>query len=56
MKTRIIDPQPEAALDYPTPAALAALRAWYEGASSRDAVERYLQGQLGSGKSARAVV
>ncbi|SCU91329.1 Phage integrase [Cupriavidus necator] len=40
----------------PDAAALAALRAWYEGASSRQAAERYLPDQLTDGKSARSVI
>jgi len=56
MKMRLTDSQPETGPEYPTPAALAALRAWYEGASSREAVERYLQGQLDNRKSTRAIV
>ncbi|MFP4854470.1 integrase, partial [Paraburkholderia sp. BR14264] len=42
--------------DFPDADALAALRAWYEGASSRDAVRRYLHGRLGHGESARGVI
>jgi len=40
----------------PDPASLAALRAWYEGASSREAAERYLNGQLDDGQSARGII
>ncbi|MGV7243064.1 phage integrase family protein, partial [Caballeronia sp. M23-90] len=42
--------------DFPDAAALAALRAWYEGASSRDAARRYLPDQLSHGQSARSVI
>lgn len=41
---------------FPDTAALAALRAWYEGASSRDAAGRYLRHQLSHGQSARSVI
>ncbi|MDR6484841.1 UNVERIFIED_ORG: hypothetical protein ABIC72_006082 [Burkholderia sp. 1988] len=61
MKTRL--PHPSAG-DMPTDFpdadadadALAALRAWYEGASSRDAAGRYLRDRLGQGQSARGVI
>ncbi|EKZ97661.1 putative integrase protein [Cupriavidus metallidurans] len=46
-------PTPEG---FPDTAALAALRAWYEGASSRQAAERYLRDRLGPGHSARGVI
>jgi len=46
-------PTPEG---FPDTAALAALRAWYEGASSRQAAEHYLPDQLSDGKSARSVI
>lgn len=36
--------------------AVAALRAWHEGMSSRAAVERYLPQRLGAGRSARGVL
>lgn len=57
MKTRL--PNPVAAdmpNDFPDADALAALRAWYEGASSRDAASRYLRDRLGQGQSARGVI
>ncbi|MFM0515088.1 phage integrase family protein [Paraburkholderia sp. RL17-373-BIF-A] len=41
---------------FPDTAALAALRTWYEGASSRDAAGRYLRHQLSHGQSARSVI
>ncbi|WP_455285801.1 phage integrase family protein [Cupriavidus necator] len=40
----------------PDAAALAALRAWYEGASSREATDRYLRDRLGHGQSARGLI
>ncbi|EPX94354.1 MAG: site-specific integrase [Burkholderiaceae bacterium] len=40
----------------PDAAALAAVRAWYAGASSRDAVVRYCPDALGDGRSARGVL
>ena len=46
-------PTPEG---FPDTAALAALHAWYEGASSRQAAERYLPDHLSNGKSARSVI
>jgi site-specific recombinase XerD len=57
MKTCL--PNPAAAdmpNDFPDADALAALRAWYEGASSRDAASRYLRDRLGQGQSARGVI
>lgn len=41
---------------FPDTATLAALRAWYEGASSRDAADRYLRDRLGHGQSARGLL
>ncbi|SPR99789.1 site-specific integrase [Cupriavidus taiwanensis] len=46
-------PTPEG---FPDTAALAALRAWYEGASSRQVAERYLRDRLSHGQSARSVI
>ncbi|AVA33665.1 phage integrase family protein [Cupriavidus metallidurans] len=43
-------------VDFPDAAPLAALRAWYAGASSRQAVERYCPDTLGAGRSARGVL
>ncbi|WP_423194602.1 phage integrase family protein [Cupriavidus sp. H18C2] len=40
----------------PDPAALAALRAWYEGASSREAADRYLRDRIADGQSARGIL
>ncbi|ARK62127.1 site-specific integrase [Burkholderia pseudomallei] len=40
----------------PDAASLAAVRAWYAGASSRDAVARYCPDALGAGRSARGVL
>ncbi|SPC24405.1 Phage integrase family protein (fragment) [Cupriavidus oxalaticus] len=42
--------------DFPDAASLAALRAWYEGVSARDAVVRYLGERKASGQSARGVL
>lgn len=41
---------------FPDADTLAALRAWYEGSSSRDAVYRYLYERLSHGQSARGVI
>ncbi|WP_430233541.1 phage integrase family protein [Paraburkholderia tropica] len=57
MKTRLtIPPAPDIPADFPDADALAALRAWYEGASSRDAVRRYMHERLVNGQSARGVI
>lgn len=57
MKTRLTIPSAaDLPTDFPDADALAALRAWYEGASSRDAASRYLREQLGHGQSARSVI
>jgi site-specific recombinase XerD len=56
MKTRLTsvgDPDPD---NFPDADALAALRAWYAGLSTREAVSRYLPGQAGQGRSARGVL
>ncbi|WP_340527762.1 site-specific integrase [Cupriavidus necator] len=42
--------------DFPDAASLAALRAWYEGVSARDAVVRYLGERKASGQSARGIL
>ena len=59
MKTRhtsaLPSPDPESS-GFPDHAALAALRGWYSGLSSRQAVERYLNDRLGPGVSARAII
>ena len=44
------------ALSLPDTAALAALRAWHEGLSSRDAVTRYPGESRGAGQSSRGVI
>lgn len=41
---------------FPTTAELAALRAWYSGMSSRDAVDQYLAGQRHVGQSSRSQI
>ncbi|WP_043947506.1 site-specific integrase [Ralstonia solanacearum] len=41
---------------FPDADTLAALRAWYEGASSREAVHRYLRDRLSRSQSARGVI
>ncbi len=59
MQTRVllIDPQLIAETsDLPDENALAALRSWYEGVPTRDAVVRYLPHLLTPGKSARGVL
>lgn len=43
-------------LPFPDSASLSALRAWYAGVSSREAVERYCPRTLGDGQSARGVI
>ena len=45
-----------ASLSLPDAAALAALRAWHEGLSSRDAVTRYLVEARAAGQSSRGVI
>ncbi|CAN7781330.1 site-specific integrase [Cupriavidus necator] len=42
--------------DFPDAASLAALRAWYEGLSARDAVVHYLGERKASGQSARGIL
>jgi hypothetical protein len=42
--------------EFPDADALAALRAWYAGLSSREAISRYLPRQAGQGRSARGVL
>ncbi|CAN7784222.1 phage integrase family protein [Cupriavidus necator] len=42
--------------DFPDAASLAALRAWYEGLSARDAVMHYLGERKASGQSARGIL
>jgi site-specific recombinase XerD len=44
------------AADLPSADALAALRAWYEGLSARDAVRRYLGNARADGQSSRAIL
>ena len=42
--------------DFPDAAALAALRAWHAGLSTRDAVSRYLDDARATGQSSRGMV
>jgi site-specific recombinase XerD len=41
---------------FPTASELAALRAWYQGLETRDAVARYLDNRVASGGSSRAII
>ena len=41
---------------FPRPAALACLRAWHAGLSSREAVDQYLEGSRKAGESSRSVI
>jgi len=41
---------------FPGPAALACLRAWHAGLSSRDAVDQYLGTSRAEGQSSRAMI
>ncbi|WP_087738351.1 site-specific integrase [Paraburkholderia piptadeniae] len=58
MKTHLTSPKPVTVgpADFPDADALAALRAWYAGLPSREAVARYLPGRVGEGRSARGVL
>ncbi|XQM37985.1 Integrase (plasmid) [Cupriavidus sp. H19C3] len=57
MKMLPANPQThQAPPDFPDAASLAALRAWYEGLSARDAVARYLGERKASGQSARGIL
>ena len=59
MKLRHAPPTPTlpAPLDgFPTASELAALRAWYQGLDTRDAVARYLDGGLVAGDSSRTII
>jgi site-specific recombinase XerD len=55
MKTRLTDSAP-GPLNFPDADELAALRAWYAGMPVRRAIERYLPGRAGEGRSTRAVM
>lgn len=46
----------ESLIDFPNEAQLAALRAWYAGMGSREAIERYLPGQKQAEQSARGMI
>ncbi|NVM89662.1 site-specific recombinase XerD [Variovorax sp. SG517] len=48
--------QKEASQDFPGAAALAALRAWYAGMGTAEAVAQYLPHSTGTGRSSRAVL
>jgi site-specific recombinase XerD len=48
--------QEEASQDFPGAAALAALRAWYAGMGTAEAVAQYLPHSTGTGRSSRAVL
>lgn len=58
MKTRLTltDPPPRAQAGFPDAAALAALRAWHAGLSSREAVVRYLGEARAQGQSSRGLL
>src|SRR5580704_6823270 len=56
MKTRLTVSDASIPADFPDADALAALRAWYAGLSSRAAIVRYLPGRTGQGGSARGVL
>jgi len=60
MKTRLTAADHNGLDDFPHADALAALRAWYAGLSTRKAVARYLQGRTsgraGQPRSARGVL
>ena len=49
-------PQADPLDGWPDPASLAALRAWYEGLSSREAVHRYLASARAPGQSSRGMI
>jgi site-specific recombinase XerD len=53
---RVASDSPGAPAGFPEGAALAALRAWYEGVSARDAVSRYLGDKKVDGESARGIL
>lgn len=46
----------DAPVGWPDAASLAALRAWYEGMTSRDAVSQYLADRRAAGESSRAMI
>lgn len=59
MKNRslqVIAVNQDAPAGFPSLGELAALRAWYEGVSSREAVDRYLGAQRTKGESSRGVI
>jgi len=54
--TTVPQPVPADPPDFPDAASLAALRAWYEGLSSRDAVAHFLGERKANGRSARGLL
>ncbi|WP_434113849.1 phage integrase family protein [Paraburkholderia caffeinilytica] len=59
MKTHLTIPALQdaaAPTGFPDADEIAVLRAWYAGMSTRDAVNRYLPGRLGQGRSARGIL
>jgi hypothetical protein len=57
MKTRLSPPEKQASAEgMPDAASLAALRAWYEGLSAREAVARYLDHKKADGASSRGML
>lgn len=55
-QTTVPQPVPADPPDFPDAASLAALRAWYEGLSSRDAVAHFLGERKANGRSARGLL
>jgi site-specific recombinase XerD len=53
---QVIAVNQDAPAGFPSLGELAALRAWYEGVSSREAVDRYLGAQRTKGESSRGVI
>jgi site-specific recombinase XerD len=56
MKSRPTFALPASPDGFPIASELAALRAWYQGLDTRDAVSRYLDTQLAEGASSRAII
>ncbi|HEX8885785.1 MAG TPA: site-specific integrase [Noviherbaspirillum sp.] len=55
-RTPTASAQPSSPEGFPTASELAALRAWYQGLETRDAVARYLENRVASGGSSRAII